>query len=323
MRKALVVGIDEYPRNPLSYCCNDAREVAELLARNADGTANFAVRTAYNVFDKAELMGMIRELFSGDAEVALLFYAGHGSIAETGGYLVTPDWRNDDFGVSMNDILTYANRSKCRNKIVLLDCCHAGYMGASMHDATAAHVSEGVTILTACRKSESSQESTQLKHGIYTNLLISALGGGAADLQGNVTPGAIYAYIDQSLGPWYQRPVFKTNVTRFVSLRKTTPPISEQIMRSIVQLFPDPISDHSLDPSYEDTNAPDDNHQLVEPYANPENIKKMKDLQKLERVGLVVPVGEQHMYYAAMHSKSCKLTILGQHYWRLAKDEQI
>lgn len=49
----------------------------------------------------------------------------------------------------------------------------------------------------------------------------------------------------------------------------------------------------------------------------------MKDLQKLVSVGLVKPVDEDHMYYAAMNSKSCKLTALGAHYWRLVKDQRI
>ena len=43
---------------------------------------------------------------------------------------------------------------------------------------------------------------------------------------GDITPGSVYAHIDQSLGPWAQRPVFKTNVKTFVSLRKTEPPIA-------------------------------------------------------------------------------------------------
>jgi len=38
---------------------------------------------------------------------------------------------------------------------------------------------------------------------------------------------------------------------------------------------------------------------------------------------LVVPVGEDHMYYAAINSKSCKLTILGEHYWKLVKKNRI
>jgi hypothetical protein len=46
-------------------------------------------------------------------------------------------------------------------------------------------------------------------------------------------------------------------------------------------------------------------------------------LQKLEGIGLVVPVGEEHMYYAAMNSKSCELTAVGKQYWKLVKEGRI
>jgi hypothetical protein len=141
-------------------------------------------------------------------------------------------------------------------------------------------------------------------------LLISAVDGGAADLRGNITPGSIYSYIDQALGPWEQRPVFKTNVTRFTSIKVAKPPIDQNVLRKIPEYFKVQSDEYNLDPSYEDTN----------PDHNPENTKKFKELQKLQSVGLVVPTDAPFMYFAAMNSKSCKLTVLGQHYWKLAKD---
>jgi len=48
----------------------------------------------------------------------------------------------------------------------------------------------------------------------------------------------------------------------------------------------------------------------------------MKLLQKFERVGLVEPVDEEHMYFAAMHSKACRLTPLGLYYKSLSKDNR-
>ena len=40
------------------------------------------------------------------------------------------------------------------------------------------------------------------------------------------------------------------------------------------------------------------------------NVGKFKELQLYESVGLIEPVGEEHMYFAAMNSKSCRLTPL-------------
>ncbi len=160
-------------------------------------------------------------------------------------------------------------------------------------------------------------------HGVFTNLLIAALQGGAADLNGNITPGTIYSYIDQALGPWDQRPVFKTNVTQFISVRKVTPQISLDVLRKIHVYFPAPKEFFSLDPSFEYTNSPCIVHEYIEPYANNDNVEVFKNLQKMVSVGLVKPVGAEHMYFAAMKSKKCELTPLGHHYWRLVKAGRI
>lgn len=94
-------------------------------------------------------------------------------------------------------------------------------------------------------------------------------------------------------------------------------------MRRLNQYFTSPEDQFELDPSFEFTNDPAIEHEFEEPYANEKNVSIFKDLQKLASVGLVVPVDEQHMYFAAMHSKSCRLTALGYHYWRLVKDKRI
>ena len=62
---------------------------------------------------------------------------------------------------------------------------------------------------------------------------------------------------------------------------------------------------------------------IIEPYADKDNVKILKDLQKYVSIGLVQPVDEDHMYYAAMHSKSCRLTPLGKHFWYLVSQKKI
>ena len=46
-------------------------------------------------------------------------------------------------------------------------------------------------------------------------------------------------------------------------------------------------------------------------------------LQQYNRLNLLVPVGAEHMWNAAMESKSCKLTALGEHYRRLVEKNRI
>lgn len=323
-KKALLVGIDDYPNTPLCGCVNDVRAMHDMLGRNGDGSPNFDIVKRENVGTKGELKGLVSDCFSGDADIALFYYSGHGAIdnATGEGCLVTPDCSMNDCGLSLSDVLSIVNTSRCRNRVVLLDCCFSGLMGSTqIIGANSAVLEEGVTILTASRNDETSVEVNG--HGVFTALLIEALAGGAADVSGFVTPGGVYAYIDKALGPWDQRPVFKTNVTSFMPLRTVTPQVDAQSLRKLPDYFESPSDTFKLDPSYEPTNDPDDDHELIEPYAVPENVRVFKDLQRFEGVGLVVPVNEEHMYYAAMHATGCRLTALGQHYWRLARDGRI
>nr|MBA3287889.1 caspase family protein [Acidimicrobiia bacterium] len=46
-------------------------------------------------------------------------------------------------------------------------------------------------------------------------------------------------------------------------------------------------------------------------------------LQRCRGARLVEPVGVEHLYFAAMQSASCRLTPLGRHYWRMAREGRI
>jgi hypothetical protein len=292
-----------------------------MLEFHGDEITNFAVKKALDVQTKGEVRSLIIELFSGNPEIALLYFSGHGYFNEAGGYLVTPDCSTYDVGVYMDEVLNLANRSKAKNRIIILDCCYSGTFGNPSITENLTGIMDGITILTASREKETAKEMNG--HGIFTNLLLEALSGGAADLSGNITPGSIYAFIDAALGPWDQRPVYKTNITSFTSLRNIPPPVPLTTLRKLTSYFPAADSEYKLNPSYEYTNTPGSGCITTEPYAIEGNAAIFKDLQKFASVHLVKPEGEEFMYFAAMNSKSCKLTPLGKNYWRLVKDGRI
>ncbi len=322
MRKALVVGINDYPSSPLHYCINDANAFASVIETNGDGSPNFDVRLRTDVTTRGELTELIKELFDGESDVALFYFAGHGFEDDLGTSLVTPDAARLNVGVSMNELLIMTNNSKASNRVIILDCCHSGAAGTSqLTGGIVSSLNKGVTILTASKSNEAAKEVNG--HGVFTNLLLSALKGGSADIKGSITPGSIYSYIDQALGAWDQRPVFKTNITEFISLRTVPSKVPPETLRKLIQYFKTAEEEFALDPSFEDTNAKDILHEVTEPYANPDNVAIFKDLQKFQSVGLVVPVEADYMYFAAMRSKACRLTALGYHYWRLVKEKKI
>lgn len=324
MRKALVVGVDYYENiSSLFGCVGDAHNVKAILEKHSDGSVNFAVKllTATSATDRisrGELKDTVAELYAGENEIALLYFAGHGHIEATGGYLCDSDCKRGDDGLALGEVLTLARASKARNKVIVLDSCFSGVAGTQPADPRTAELSEGMTILTASTKDQYATEKEG--SGVFTTLFVDALSGAAGNLVGDVTPGSVYAHIDQSLGSWKQRPVFRTNVTSFVSLRKVQPPIALSDLQRLLEMFPEPGFQFELDPTFEPevTGRPAD-----APLPIPENSARFALLQKYNRVNLVVPVDAPHMWHAAMTSKSCKLTVLGEHYRRLVEDKLI
>ncbi|WP_095078285.1 caspase family protein [Pseudomonas sp. Irchel s3h17] len=314
MRKGLFIGINHYSHVAhLSGCNNDAMAMASLLERHASGRPNFSnkvMTSAEEVLTCRLLKQSIQELFSGDCDVALLYFAGHGQFDThiDEGLLIPQDFGGGGDGIRISDILVWANNApQIKNKIIILDCCEAGAAadvrglrgGSSM-------IGEGMTILTACKKEQPAME--RAGHGVFTGLLLQALHGGAANVLGKVTPGSVYSFVDNALGAWEQRPVFKTNVSQFVALREVAPLIAEETLRKLPDWFPEASFVFPLDPSFEPTEAT----------YNPENGDIFAQLQKCNRHSLVEPVDAEHMYYAAIESTGCRLTALGAYYRELA-----
>ncbi len=324
MKRALVVGIDGYSLGPLQGCVNDANAISQLLESNGDGSPNFSVRTLTS--NTADVNGdvlqqAVAELFRGEAETALLYFAGHGILNPdtNAGYIVSQDGRKGAWGMPLSEILGLANgvHPRIKSSVIILDSCHSGYAGevAGLPAGSPSPISDGVTILTASHRDGEAVDGH--RHGVFTDILIDGLAGGCSDICGNITPASLYSHVDQTLGPWEQRPIYKANVQTFVTLRQVAPKIPLEVLRRLPSYFPNRASVFGLDPSYEEDrrNVPELNHINVDPA----HVRIFKELQRCNRHGLVVPVDADHMYYAAMESKGCKLTALGAHYRKLAE----
>lgn len=329
MRKALVVGIDKYPSSPLHGCENDAAAIANIVERNGDGSPNFDVKLLSS--DSGEvssevLLEAIGELFSGDAETVLFYFAGHGIIDATtsSGYIVSQDGKKGSWGMSLSELMGLANKASPRIKssIIILDSCNSGFAGelAGLDTSNASVIGDGVTILTACHREGTAAEDQG--QGVFTGMLIDGLSGGAADILGRITPASVYSHIDQTLGSWEQRPIYKANVQTFVTLRQIAPKIPPETLRRLPTYFANQTDNFALDPSYEPdrNNIPEHLRSLP---IDDEHVRIFKELQACNRLGLVVPVDAEHMYGAAIESKACKLTALGAHFRGLAEAGRI
>ena len=318
-RRALIIGVNEYDHGKnLKGCVHDAQEIKRVLnrhAHNEEEEKNFdteLITTDTHKISSNSLRDKIEDLFRDQRSISLLYFSGHGYVDNLGGYLMTPECTRGAEGISMNEVLTMANKSPANNRIIILDCCHSGALGENNLNKNLTSITEGVAILTA---STGIQLATEKKgSGVFTNLLIHALEGGAANILGEVTAGNIYGYIDKAMGSEKQRPMFITNIRRYDILRKVFTQLKLNELRKITTLFDDgPNMSYQLDPTYEEESE----------LAVLENVKKFKLLQKYNRVNLVIPIEAPHMFHAAMENKSCALTSLGKSYWIMVKNDII
>lgn len=324
-RRALIVGIDFYERQPkLRGCVSDAESVWKVLCRDEPGNIkNFdciikVAKDKDTSISCRNLRKSVEDLFNYNGEAVLFYFAGHGHIDTGDSYLLLSDSESGNDGLSLSFVLNLAHKSKARNKIIVLDSCFSGAAAADVLKPDTSLISDGMTILTASTAEQYASETGS--GGLFTHLFVDALEGAASDLIGRITPGAVYAHVDQSLGDWEQRPVFKTNISRFFSLRSVKPKLSIEQLLHLTTFFPMPGSLCSLDPTYEPEMKGRDEDM---PLPIPKHTEIFSLLQKFNRHGLVVPVGVEHMWNAAMQSTGCELTALGRHYWRLVANNLI
>jgi hypothetical protein len=304
MKRAVLVGNDRYDSFPaLHGCGNDAKALLPLLSRHADGSPNFECQQGTDL-TRDQLLTAVDRLLAPGAESCVLFFAGHGGQTPDDVVLCARDGTTTSPGVPFAEVLGRIARSQVPEMVVLLDCCFAGGAGGVPALASgAATLRPGLSILAASRDDQTSAESPGMR-GLFSTYLEGALDGGAADVLGKVHLGGLYAYVSESFGAFEQRPTFKANIQRPIDLRVCQPAIELPALRQILNLFSSAYDDYPLDPSYEPDAEPKD----------PEHERIFGLLQKARAGKLVEPVGEDHLYFAAMKSKSCRLTPLGRHY---------
>jgi len=326
MKRALLIGIDHYPLTPLTGCEKDTRRLSELLTRHGAGSRsrpkNFDVDMLLSEVDgpvtRLVMLDAVKALLRDPADVALLYFAGHGvfDYSTENAVLVAQDGEGMQTGISLSEITALAAKSPITSIVIILDCCQSG-AAAEVPATGMSLLGSGVTILTSADRQQVAQSTRN--GGVFTGLLLNALEGSAADVRGQITPAAVYSHIDQSLGAWHQRPIYKANVREFVILREVSPRVEDEILEQIGAWFPSPDHVFSLDPSFETDIRPGTEDDY------PAEVRQMNQavfraLQRCNRSGLIEPVGAEHMYHAAIHGTGCCLTPLGQYYRNLSEE---
>ncbi len=317
-KRALIVGIDQYQNLPaLTGCVADALAMNELLQRHDDGDSNYSCRLLTSAdgppITKDLLRSAWRGLFDNFDGHILFHYSGHGSPTRVGGVIATQDGVHPEPGLRMDDLLLFAKESRAKSILLILDCCYAAHLGdpaflqGAGGDQNQAYMREGLTILAASQKTETAHETAG--HGVFTKLVLGALSGGAADVRGRISAASIYAYVEQALGPWDQRPMYKSYADRLPPVRHCKPSVTDHLLRELTKFFPEESSVFQMAPSYERTH----------PTADSGHIAIFNKFKTLRNANLLATQSGKDLYFIALDSGWVKLTPLGQFYWNLAK----
>jgi hypothetical protein len=335
MGRALIVGIEKYNKiRSLTGCANDARAMRSSLARNEDGSPNYDCRVLISEAQRppervdpregrrhAITRKRLREewsrLFDNYDGDILFYFSGHGHPTDVGGYLVTQDAEPYDPGLGMYELLTLANNARARSVLLILDCCFSGALGnlplssGGLGSDNMALLREGLTILAASRPAQSAGEMGG--YGIFTRLVVGALQGGAADVRGRVSAASIYAYVEQALGSWDQRPKYKSHATNLAPVRRCDPSAPDELLRRLPFIFPQEDAPLRLDPSYEHTHST----------ANPQHVALFNIFKVLRNARLLSTEDDDDLFNVAVESKTVRLTPLGRFYWQLAETNRL
>lgn len=335
MGRALIIGIEKYDRiRSLTGCANDARALHSVLERHEDGSPNYACRVLISEprpaaerkspseeKKKAITRKRLREewsgLFDNYGGDIVFYFSGHGHPTDVGGYLVTQDAEPYDPGLGMYELLTLANNSQANSVLLILDCCFSGGLGdlptppGGGRIDNLALLREGLTILAASRPSQTAGEAGG--YGVFTRLVVDALRGAAADVRGYVSAASVYAHVEQALGHWDQRPVYKSHAYKLPPVRRCAPSVPDELLRRLPKIFPKADASLAMAPSFERTHSS----------ANPKHVELFNKFKVFRNARLLLTEGGKDLFDVALESKTVKLTPLGQFYWQLAHTNRL
>jgi hypothetical protein len=171
---------------------------------------------------------------------------------------------------------------------------------------------DGVVVIAGAARDEEARQIGD--HSLFTGLILEGLEGGEADIFGDVTASSLYAYVDERLGEFDQRPILKANVSRLLPLRRAHPRVTRANLDALLSCFRQPSDRYTLDPRHDpELGCPD-----------PELVERFQHLKDLRDVGLVKQDQRQRDFYStAKNSSYVELTDRGRHVWQRVTNDLV
>jgi hypothetical protein len=208
--RALLIGNSTYPADEhnlqtLRGPIKDIAAVNRALIDKDTGLFADADVTLLPEVTSTRAVRALGKFFAGGSrdDVLLLYFSGHGKLDQAGRlHLCMQDTETTDLlstAVSNVRINEFADASRARNIVIVLDCCYAGaFRGSDLGGAVAG---PGRYVLSSCRGTQLANDAT-VDNGtsFFTQHLVDGLLTAAdSDEDGYVGFSDIYAYVDRRL----------------------------------------------------------------------------------------------------------------------------
>lgn len=194
----------------LNYCVRDAEVLADYFKESTKDQMDITVLRNEEATKAGVLSSLerIRKSISPD-DTVIFYYSSHGIGDENGNtYFITFDSNKDDLAntaLPMKQIKAVAEGLGAKNIVMLFDTCHSGGAKSLRQQneksfdniMLAAGKQTRLAMLTSSRTHETSVESPELQHGVFTYHLLQGIQGKADNYpsDGKVSVTELFDYV--------------------------------------------------------------------------------------------------------------------------------
>ena len=193
------------------------RLLVERLEPALKEHGGYDVRTLTGTVTQTGVRRALKDAFDTEGEVLVYFY-GHGCLRDPGiAILATSDGQADSEGLPANEVTLFAQKSKAREVVLVLDCCHAGAalstVGADelREEASQFIKTAGRAMLAGCSENQQGWEvkdESGRKLGAFSLHVLDGLTSkGVLPGHNHVTASSLSNYVLEAFRAWNQTPI--------------------------------------------------------------------------------------------------------------------
>lgn len=251
MVKSFVVGVSEYdnPRYNIPLCYNDIQAIKEAMVLGLTVKPENIYSIGENKIVKLEdfkslLCKTLKKIEKSDTFI--FYFSGHGSNEKNENYIIFSNAK-----VSVKELISVIDSIPCKNKIVILDCCHSGNAGISLsspidiYETADQFVGHGCAMMASCSFYENSGFDNNRQMSRYTRIIYDAFTARSLIKQGRKSLEDIKEYVDRLAfidnkkleDKDKQHCVFRSSIvgTIYFDVEEYTPYISKKICKETDQ----------------------------------------------------------------------------------------